>query len=112
MLVREAITLSHFLLYFMKKTRVCFLKTPYPLKNPELGFFLSVAWGWFVFGAQEQLWSDALPDTTYNPDRIWTHYPLAIDHELQALSTEPPQLLPSAVFYANLYLFLCRNLWF
>ena len=49
------------------------LKSPYPLRNPELGFFLSGSWEWFVFGAQEQLWSDAIPDTTNDPDGIQIH---------------------------------------
>ena len=62
-------------------------------EKPELAFFLSGSWVWFVIGAQEQLWSDDLPDTTNEPDGIQSSNPQPIDHEPQVISTEPP-LLP------------------
>ena len=40
----------------------------------------------FIFGAQEQLWSHALPDTNNDPDGIWTHNKLTT---AQVLSTAP-----------------------
>ena len=59
------------------KTQV-HLKSPYPVKNPELGFFLRGYWDRFVFGAQEHLLSNALPDTTNDPNGIRTHDPLTM----------------------------------
>ena len=56
------------------KTQV-HLKSPYPVRNPELAFFLSGSGDWFVFGAQEHLLSHAFPDTTNDPNGIRTHDP-------------------------------------
>ena len=53
------------------KTQV-HLKSSYPVRNPELAFFLSGSWDRFVFGAQEHLLSHALPDTTNDPNGIRT----------------------------------------
>ena len=33
---------------------------------------------WGISGAQEQLWSDALPGATNDPDGVWTHSPLTM----------------------------------
>ena len=53
------------------KTHVRF-KSPYPVTNPEAGFFLSGSWEWVIFGAQAQLCLDALSDTTNYPVVIQT----------------------------------------
>ena len=62
------------------------LKSLYPERNPELGFFLSGAWDWFAVGAQEQLWSDALPDATNEPNGIWAHDSLTMSRKHYPLS--------------------------
>ena len=53
----------------LKKKTHDYLKSPYPVRNPELGFFLSGSW---VCEAQEHLWLDAVIDTTYDPGEIRT----------------------------------------
>ena len=67
------------------KTHMC-SKSPSPVRNPELGFVLSRSWDWFVFGAQEQLWSDALLDTTNDPDGIQTHDQMTMSRNRYPLS--------------------------
>ena len=71
------------------------------MRTIAVEFLLSRSWDWVrpISGAQEHLWSDAIPDTTNDPDRN----PRPIDHEPQALSTEPhiPYMLYSAVIMRN-----------
>ena len=75
------------------------LNAPHPVRNPELGFFLSGSWDWFVFGAQEQLRSDDLSDTTINliifiksmdttndSEGFWTQESLTMSHKRYPLS--------------------------
>ena len=56
--------------------RYCFsisgkkLTSPYPVSNHEVGYLLSGPWGRVMSAAQERSWSDALPDTTNDPDRF------------------------------------------
>ena len=38
-----------------------------------MGFILSKSWDWGTSGTQGQLWSDALPHTTNDPEGIRTH---------------------------------------
>mgnify|MGYP001802131798 CR=1 FL=1 len=72
------------------------LKSPYPVRIPELGFFLSRSWDWFAFGAQEHRRLDALLDITNDPDGILTRNPLT--HDPQALSTEPRLFILKILF--------------
>ena len=58
-------------------------------EKPWIGLFSEQVLGLICHLSQEQLWSDALPDTTNEPDGIWSSNPWPIDHEPQALSTEP-----------------------
>ena len=58
------------------------------MKNPELGFFF-----WAGLGAQEPLCLDALPDTTNDPDTIWTHNPLTMSSKRYPLSHNNPNTL-------------------
>ena len=39
-----------------------------PERNPEVGIFLGGSWNCIVIGVQEQLWSNAFPGTTNDPD--------------------------------------------
>ena len=61
-------------------------KSPYPVKNPDRAFFWAGLGTVFVFGAQEQLWTDALPDTANGPDGIQTRAPLTMSRKPYPLS--------------------------
>ena len=58
------------------------LMSPYPVSNHEVGYLLSGPWGRVISAAQERSWSDALPDTTNDPDRFRTHDPLTMSCSL------------------------------
>ena len=64
--IQEAVTLSCMRCMWAQLTNFC-LKSPYPVRTPEVGFFMSRSLDWVISGAQEQLWSDGLPDTTQRP---------------------------------------------
>ena len=51
------------------------LKSPYPERNPEVDFFVSGSWDCILPGVRQELWADALSDTTNDPDgfELTTH---------------------------------------
>ena len=50
-------------------------------ESPEVGIFMSGSWDWVIFGAQEQLWPDAYPDTINDPNGMRTYNPLPMSHK-------------------------------
>ena len=51
------------------------LKPPYPERNPEVDFFVSGSWNCILPRVRQELWADALSDTTNDPDgfELTTH---------------------------------------
>ena len=57
-----------------------YFQSPYPVRNLDVGFFLCSSWDCVVIGTLEQLWSDALLNTTndHNGMDPTTHRPRAM----------------------------------